>query len=65
MARQPLTVIDDEFVTLWYHPEEKVVPSTAVAELQMKALRTKRQKQGLTVEMFETVDDAMAWLTSR
>lgn len=135
MAEPPLTIIDDEFVTLWYHPDEKVVhhkihkflvpgvferllskgadfleshgatkwlsddrnnvvvspedlewsdrvwaprvlkagfkhwaivvPSTAVAELQMKALRTKRQKQGLTVEMFEAVEDAMAWLTSR
>jgi len=135
MARAPVTVIDDEFVTLWYHPDEKVVhhqihkflvagvferllskgaellethgatkwlsddrnnvvvspedlawsdtvwaprvlkagfkhwaivvPSTAVAELQMKALRTKRQKQGLTVEMFERVEDAMAWLESR
>jgi hypothetical protein len=42
-----------------------VVPSQAVAELQMKALRAKRQKQGLAVEMFETVEAAMAWLTSR
>ena len=131
----PQTIIDDEFVTLWYHPDEKVihhkihkflvsgvferllgtgaelmekhgavkwlsddrnnvvvapedrewsdkvwaprvmkagfkywaivVPSQAVAELQMKALRAKRQKQGLAVEMFETVEAAMAWLTSR
>ena len=129
------TIIDDEFVTLWYHPDQKVihhkihkflvpgvferllstgaelmekrgavkwlsddrnnvvvapedrewsdktwaprvmkagfkywaivVPSQAVAELQMRALRAKRQKQGLAVEMFETVEAAMAWLTSR
>jgi hypothetical protein len=129
-----LTVIDDEYVTLWYHPEEKVVhhkihrflvpgvfekllsagaqlleahgaskwlsddrmnvvvspedlewsdtvwaprvlkagfkhwaivvPSQAVAELQMKALRAKRRKQGLEVEMFESVEQAMAWLKS-
>jgi hypothetical protein len=42
-----------------------VVPSQAVAELQMKALRAKRQKQGLAVEMFETVEAAMDWLRSR
>lgn len=130
-----LTILDDEYVTLWYHPDEKVihhkihkflvpgvfekllgrgaelmethgavkwlsddrnnvvvspedlkwsdttwaprvlkagfkywaivVPSQAVAELQMKALREKRRKQGVLVEMFETVEEAMAWLESR
>jgi hypothetical protein len=130
-----VTVIEDEYVTLWYHPDDKivhhrihkflvpgvfekllgtgaelmerhgaekwlsddrnnvvvspedlawaeenwvprvlkagfkhwaiVVPSTAVAEMQMKALQAKRRKQGITVEMFEVVDDAMAWLRSR
>jgi hypothetical protein len=131
----PVTIIDDAFVTLWYHPEQKVihhqihqflvagafqrlltagaelmekhgaakwlsddrnnvvlspddrewsdtvwaprvlkagfkywaivVPSQAVAELQMKALRAKREKQGLVVEMFVSVEDAMTWLTTR
>jgi hypothetical protein len=42
-----------------------VVPSQAVAELQMKALRAKRRAQGIEVEMFETVEEAMAWLNSR
>jgi hypothetical protein len=130
-----LTIVDDEYVTLWYHPDEKVihhkihkfmvpgvferllstgaelmethgavkwlsddrnnvvvspedlkwsdttwaprvlkagfkywaivVPSQAVAELQMKALRAKRKEQGVQVEMFETVEEAMAWLESR
>jgi hypothetical protein len=130
-----LTIVDDEYVTLWYHPDEKVihhkihkfmvpgvferllstgaelmethgavkwlsddrnnvvvspedlkwsdttwaprvlkagfkywaivVPSQAVAELQMKALRAKRKEPGVQVEMFETVEEAMAWLESR
>jgi hypothetical protein len=129
------TVLDDEYATLWYHPEEKivhhqihkflvpgvfekllstgadlmekhgackwlsddranvvvspedlkwaddhwaprvqkagfkywaiVVPSNAVAALQMKALQAKRAAQNIEVAMFETVDEAMAWLTSR
>jgi hypothetical protein len=42
-----------------------VVPSTAVAEMQMKALQAKRRKQGIAVEMFEAVEEAMAWLRSR
>ena len=42
-----------------------VVPSMAVAELQMKALQAKRRQQGILVEMFETVEEAMAWLNSR
>jgi hypothetical protein len=41
-----------------------VVPGQAVAELQMKQLKAKRQKQGLVVEMFETPEQAMAWLRS-
>jgi malonyl CoA-acyl carrier protein transacylase len=130
----PTTILDDEFATLWYHPDEKVVhhkihkflvagvferllntgaellekhgavkwlsddrnnvvlspedrqwsdtvwaprvlklgfrywaivvPGQAVAELQMKQLKAKRQKQGLVVEMFETPEQAMAWLRS-
>jgi len=42
-----------------------VVPSQAVAGMQMKALRAKRQKQGVEVEMFESVEAAMEWLGSR
>lgn len=131
----PTTVIDDEFVSLWYHAEDKVVhhkiksflprgvfeklltsgaelvekygaekwlsddrsnivvtpedmkwadevwhprmrktgfkywaivvPSMTVGELQLRSVRKKRRSQGLTVEMFETVEEAMAWLKSR
>ena len=130
-----LTIIDDEYVTLWYHPDEMVVhhqihrfmvagvferllstgadlmethgavkwlsddrnnvvispedlkwsdavwtprvlkagfkywaivvPSQAVAGLQMKSLQAKRRAQGVEVEMFPTVEEAMAWLNSR
>jgi hypothetical protein len=42
-----------------------VVPANAVAALQMKALQAKRTAQQIEVAMFETVDEAMAWLTSR
>jgi hypothetical protein len=31
----------------------------------MKALQAKRTAQQIEVAMFETVDEAMAWLTSR
>jgi hypothetical protein len=129
------TILDDEYVTLWYHPEEKIVhhkihkflvpgvlekllstgadlmerhgavkwlsddrnnvvvspedlrwadeqwaprvqkagfkywavvaPATAVAGLQMRALQAKRRKQNIEVAMFETVEEGLAWLTSR
>jgi len=42
-----------------------VVPSHAVAELQMKGLQAKRRSQNIDVAMFERVEDAMAWLKSR
>lgn len=42
-----------------------VVPAQAVAEMQMKTLQAKHRKQDITVEMFDTVEDAMAWLASR
>jgi hypothetical protein len=42
-----------------------VVPSKAVAALQMKKLRDKRRSQGLIVELFETTEEAMAWLESQ
>ena len=131
----PTTVIDDEFVSLWYHAEDKVVhhkiksflprgafeklltsgaellekhgakkwlsddrsnvvitpedmkwadqvwhprmrkagfeywaiviPSMMVGAMQLKNIREKRRRQGLTVEIFETVEEAMAWLRSR
>ncbi len=131
----PVTLIDDEYVGLWYHPDSKVVhnkikqflppgafkrmletgadcleenhvqkwlaedrssvvlvpedlewsdkvwsprvrkaglkywaivtPKKVVAANQMKALQAKRRAQGLTVEMFETVEEAMAWLESQ
>jgi len=41
-----------------------VTPEKAVAAMQMKALQAKRRAQGLTVELFETVEAAMAWLES-
>lgn len=41
-----------------------VVPSMAVGALQLKSVLQKRRKQGLIVELFETVDEAMAWLRS-
>jgi hypothetical protein len=134
-AMPPVTILDDEYATLWYHPKSKiihhkmkeflvpgvlrkllaagaelmekhratkwlsddrdnavavpedlkwaddvwyprvveagfkhwaiVVPSTAVAAMQMKHLQAKRRKEGIDVEMFETVEEALAWLESR
>jgi hypothetical protein len=131
----PITILDDEYVSLWYHPEAKivhhkmkqflvpgvfqkllsagaelmekhgatkwlsddrdntvatpedlewadevwnprvvkagfrywaiVVPSKMVAAIQMKNVQAKRREQGIEVESFETVDEAMAWLESR
>jgi hypothetical protein len=130
----PTTLIDDEFVSLWYHAEDKVVhhkiksflgrgvfeklltsgaellekhgaekwlsddrsnivitpedmkwaaevwhprvrkagfkywaivvPTMTVGALQLRSLQMKRRSQGLTVELFETVEEAMAWLKS-
>ncbi len=42
-----------------------VVPGHAVAQLQMKALQAKRRRQNIDVAMFESVEDALAWLKSR
>jgi len=42
-----------------------VTPEKAVAAMQMKTLQVKRRAQGLTVEHFETVEEAMAWLESK
>jgi len=39
-----------------------VVPSLTVGAVQLKNLQTKRREQGVTVELFETVEAAMAWL---
>jgi hypothetical protein len=132
---EPKTILDDEYATLWYHPEEKVVhhqihkflvpgafekllssgaelmeqhratkwlsddrnnvvvspedlkwadeqwlprvrkagfrywaivvPANVVASMQMKALQAKRRRENIDVSMFESVDEAMAWLASR
>jgi hypothetical protein len=128
------TILDDEYATLWYHPEEKVVhhqihkflvpgvfekllssgaelmeqhratkwlsddrnnvvvspedlkwadeqwlprvrkagfrhwaivaPANVVASMQMKALQAKRRRENIEVLMFESVEEAMAWLAS-
>ncbi len=42
-----------------------VVPSKAVAAMQMKTLQSRRRRDGIEVEMFETVEQAQAWLESR
>jgi hypothetical protein len=42
-----------------------VTPSKAVAALQMKGLIRARRDLGVTVELFESLEDAMAWLESR
>jgi hypothetical protein len=39
-----------------------VVPSLTVGAVQLKGLQTRRREQGVTVELFETVEAAMAWL---
>jgi hypothetical protein len=39
-----------------------VVPSLTVGAVQLKNLQTKRRAQGVTVELFETIEAAMAWL---
>jgi hypothetical protein len=41
-----------------------VVLDDGYEPLQIESVR-KRRSQGLTVEMFETVEEAMAWLKSR
>jgi hypothetical protein len=42
-----------------------VLPSTMVGTLQAKAILDKRRRQGLDVEAFDRIEDAMAWLRSR
>jgi hypothetical protein len=131
----PITIIDDENVGLWFHPESKIVhhkirrflpkgafrmllttgaeylekhgaqrwlsddrdsvvipteeaewgdtewaprviragfrfwaivtPSATVAALQMKSFMREYRDRGVTVELFDTVEDALAWLESR
>lgn len=39
-----------------------VVPEKKVAALQMKHLQAKRRGDGITVELFESVEEAQAWL---
>jgi len=39
-----------------------VVPSLTVGAVQLKNLQARRREQGVTVELFETVEAAMAWL---
>ncbi len=41
-----------------------VVPSTAVAAMQVQNLQELHGARGLTVKGFETVEDAQAWLES-
>jgi len=129
-----VTLLDDEFASLWYHPEAKIVhhkihrfletgmfqklletgaeclerhgakkwlsddeasvviapediawgdrvwarrviasglkywaivnPATAVASLQMKGLVSAYRERGVTVEVYERLADALAWLES-
>ncbi len=131
----PVVILDDEYVSLWYHPESKIIhhemkrflvpgvlrklltagvelmeergatkwlsddrkntvaipedlkwadevwhprvakagfrywaivkPMTEVAAMQMKDVQARRKKEGIEVERFETVEDALAWLQSR
>jgi hypothetical protein len=42
-----------------------VLPSTMVGTLQAKSILENRRRQGLDVEGFDRIEDAMAWLESQ